>query len=155
MSQILAKKLADEFIALTDIQCSYKFMNKGKNHNPTTLKKGQEQGVYVFLKNDNICFKVGKAGTNSQARWNSHHYRLNKTKSSLSGSIIKNIENFKSFFDSSIHYEIDTLNNTNMKNWIKDNISRIEFKISNKESIYALDLLEKYIAFKLKPIYEG
>jgi len=155
MSQELAEKLTDEFKKISDIECSCEFFNKGKRHIPTTLKKGQEQGVYVFLKNEKICFKVGKAGTNSQARWNSHHYRLNKTKSSLPSSIKNDITKFKSFFDPSIHNEIDNLNNANIKNWIKNNLSRIEFKMSNTESTYALDLLEKFIAFKLEPIYEG
>ena len=126
MSQKLAETLAREFEEISNIQCSYEFFNKGESHEPTTLKKGQEQGVYVFLQNENICFKVGKAGPNSQARWNSHHYKLNKTKSSLSGSIKNDLEKFKSFFDSSVHNEIDNLNNNNIKYWIRNNLSRIE-----------------------------
>ena len=148
MSEKLAELLTSEFKKISNIQCSYKFLMKGESHKPSTLKKGEEQGVYVFLQNEDICFKVGKAGTNSQARWNSHHYRLNKTKSSLPGSIKNDLEKFKFFFDSSIHNEIDNLDKNNIKYWIRNNLSRIEFKMSSKESIYALDLLEKYIAFK-------
>lgn len=63
-------------------------MEKGTNHRPTALSD-EQRGVYVFLRNA-ICFKVGKAGPKSKARWNSHHYNLGKaTQSTLPKSIIK------------------------------------------------------------------
>ena len=43
----------------------------------------------------------------------------------------------------------------NSKKWIQNNISRIEFKMSSKESDIALNLLEALIQFRLNPIYEG
>ena len=55
-----------------------------------------------------------------------------------------------------MHEELDNLEEQkNSKIWIQNNISRIEFKISSKESDIALNLLEAFIQFKLNPIYEG
>jgi hypothetical protein len=63
------------------------------------LIKGREKGVYVFFK-DNVCFKVGKAGTESQARWNSHHYNLYKsTPSTFTKSFLIDLPNFINYFD--------------------------------------------------------
>jgi len=129
-------------------------MEKGDSHKPTTLSK-DKKGVYVFLLG-NHCFKVGKAGSKSQARWNSHHYNLDETTpSTLSKSIKKDLDRFKSFFSELKHDEIDKLNKNNIKEWIQNNISRIEFIISEKESDYALNFLEAFVQFKLRPEYEG
>ncbi len=78
MSQNLANKLKKEFLEITNITCEATFMEKGESHKPTTLKS-YEKGVYVFLLNDKTCFKVGKAGSKSPARWNSHHYNIDKS----------------------------------------------------------------------------
>jgi hypothetical protein len=43
----------------------------------------------------------------------------------------------------------------NLKEWIRKNISRIEFVISEECSDYGLNLLEALIQFELNPIYEG
>lgn len=154
MNQNLAEEIAQEFYKITSIKCNAIFMKKGENHFPTSLQKN-EQGVYVFLI-ENKCFKVGKAGAKSQARWNSHHYNLDKTTpSTFSKTLIKDKENFKLNFNHSQQKEIDNLNPKNIKKWIKNNISRIEFKISNSESKFSLSLLESLVQYKLEPIYEG
>ena len=54
------------------------------HHSISKLEKG-EQGVYIFLVGDKHYLKVGKVGCNSDARWNSHHYTLNRTASALPG----------------------------------------------------------------------
>ena len=156
MSQELANKLKEEFKQITNITCEATFMEKGENHKPTTLKK-DEQGVYVFLLDENTCFKVGKAGPKSPARWNSHHYNIDEsTPSTFTKSILKDLDKFKTYFDSSLHSEIDNIKEQkNSKEWIQNNISRIEFKISSQESAFALNLLEALIQFRLQPIYEG
>jgi len=71
VSQELANKLQEEFEMLTEIKCKATYMKKGKKYKPTPLPNGFK-GVYVFLLNENICFKVGKANSNSKARWSSH-----------------------------------------------------------------------------------
>lgn len=154
MSQNLANRLKDEFVRLTGVECTAVYMEMGENHVPTTLGTS-EKGVYVFLYG-NYCFKVGKAGANSQARWNSHHYNLdNTTPSTLPKSITKDTSRFKRFFPVEKHAEIDNLSPDNVKEWIQNNISRIEFKISNNESDFALNLLESLLQFRLMPEYEG
>jgi hypothetical protein len=42
-----------------------------------------------------------------------------------------------------------------LKEWIRENMSRIEFLIPGDASCYGLTLLEAFIQFKLNPIYEG
>ena len=154
MKQNLANRLKTEFFNFTGIDCSALYMEMGQAHIPTALKN-DEKGVYVFLYGSH-CFKVGKAGPKSQARWNSHHYNLDKkTPSTFPKSIQKDVERFKRFFPVEKHEEIDGLNPNNIKEWIRCNISRIEFKISSSESDYALNFLESLIQFRLMPEYEG
>lgn len=129
-------------------------MRNGKDHKPTTLSN-DKKGVYVFI-SGKYCFKVGKAGSNSQARWNSHHYNLDETTpSTFPKSIIKDKKRFKTFFPSNKHNEIDNLNKNNIKDWIQNNISRMEFIVSANESNFALNLLEALTQFRLMPEYEG
>lgn len=114
-----------------------------------------EKGVYVFLYG-NYCFKVGKAGNRSQARWNSHHYNLDATTpSTFPKSIQKDVIRFKHFFPAEKHSEIDNLTSENIKDWIRSNTSRMEFKIDSSESDYALNFLESLLQFRLMPEYEG
>ena len=154
MSQNLADRLKAEFVNLTGVECTAVYMEMGESHIPTTLSKS-EKGVYVFLYG-NYFFKVGKAGANSQARWNSHHYNLDKkTPSTFPKSIKKDTSRFKHFFPAEKHSEIDNLSRGNVKDWIRNNISRMEFKISSNESDFALDLLESLLQFRLMPEYEG
>ncbi|MBF0232978.1 MAG: hypothetical protein HQK65_08060 [Desulfamplus sp.] len=77
MNQKIANTIKAEFERLTSVDVSVTFMQKGKSHNPTTLQTGW-CGVYAFM-NEKCCFKVGKAGAKSKARWNSHHYNLDKS----------------------------------------------------------------------------
>jgi len=184
MSQELANQIVKEFKAITNINCTATFMKKGKEHNPTTLSPKQK-GVYVFLLNKDICFKVGKANSNSQARWNSHHYNVDKkTTSTFTKSILNNLDLLKKYFNNkdieefelilknySINQkqfkkEIQKLDSDivkklskelNLKNWIKNNINRIEFLLDNIDNEIDFDsnLLEALIQFKLQPIFEG
>lgn len=50
---------------------------------------------------------------------------------------------------------MELINNSNVKNWIRKNLSRIEFKISSKESKIALNLLEDLVQFYFPPLHEG
>lgn len=152
--EIRIQKIISDFKNITDIDVVYKIMFKGKDHKPTSLSKGY-CGVYVFF-NEDTCFKVGKAGTKSQARWNSHHYNLdNSTPSTLPKSIITKKDLFKSKFPSDKHIEIDGLSKANIKKWIKNNLSRIEFTMKYEENHYGLALLEALVQFSFKPIFEG
>ena len=154
MSQLIADSIKAEFEQLTQIQITAVFMAKGHTHSPTTLQAGM-CGVYAFL-GDACCFKVGKAGTKSKARWNSHHYNLDgTTPSTLPKSIIKNKTRFKREFPIDKHREIDALSKSNIQDWIKNNMSRIEFLLKEDGETFALNLLEALAQFRLKPIFEG
>ena len=154
MSHVLAEELKMEFEKLTNITCRAQYFEKGNTHKPTTLKM-DEKGVYVFL-TENYCFKVGKAGPKSQARWNSQHYNLDtSTPSTFPKSIMQNLNRFKKFFPKNKHAEIDELCKQNIKQWIKENVSRIEFVIFANEPKHALNLLEALVQFRLRPKYEG
>lgn len=154
MSQDIANLIKMEFENLTRMKVSATYMAKGQAHKPTTLQTGM-CGVYVFM-NDQHCFKVGKAGSNSKARWNSHHYNLDKTTpSTLPKSILKNKTKFKECFPGESHQEIDALEKSNFPEWIKGNMSRIEFLLEDNGDSFVLNLLEALVQFRLKPIFEG
>ena len=65
------------------------------------------------------------------------------------------LENFKTFFPVHAKRDLEKINKRQIKNWIQNNMSRIEFKISSKESSIALNLLEALVQFNFPPIYEG
>jgi preprotein translocase subunit Sec63 len=65
------------------------------------------------------------------------------------------LENFKTFFPVYAKRDLEKINKRQIKNWIQNNMSRIEFKISSKESSIALNLLEALVQFNFPPIYEG
>ena len=154
MNQEVADRIKVEFERLTGIPVTANYMPMGEAHKPTTLKKGT-CGVYVFL-TDKHCFKVGKAGSKSNARWSSQHYSYDeRLGSSLPKSILKNREDFKKYFPSELHQEIDALEKSTLQSWIKSNLSRIEFLIEDTRKPYALSLLEALAQFHLKPIFEG
>ena len=154
MTQDLATSLQVEFLQITGIKVDARFIAMGLSHQPSSLPSGM-QGVYVFL-TDSHCFKVGKAGPKSKARWNSHHYNLDETTpSAFTKSIVKNRAKFKSYFPDSRHSEIDRLEKSNIGDWIKNNISRIELLLPQSEGRYALGLLEALVQYRLKPEYEG
>lgn len=154
MTQELAGRLQLEFLQITGIKVEARYFTKGPLHQPSALPSGS-QGVYVFL-TDFHCFKVGKAGPKSKARWNSHHYNLDEsTPSAFTKSIIKNRERFKSYFSESQHTEIDQLEKSNIGDWIRNNISRIELLLPESEGGYALNLLEALVQYRLNPKYEG
>ncbi|GAB3543391.1 hypothetical protein GCM10027343_16720 [Noviherbaspirillum agri] len=154
MSQEIANAIKSEFEQLTSIRVAATYMSKGAAHIPTSLRTGAS-GVYVFMSGER-CFKVGKAGPKSKARWNSHHYNLDETTpSTLPKSILKHKAEFKCHFPSEVHNEIDTLDKSNIQEWIRNNMCRIEFLLTDSSDVFALNLLEALAQFRLKPIFEG
>lgn len=149
----LVKKINTQYSEITGINCHYNIIEKGENHIPSILEKGK-QGVYVFYNND-ICYKVGKAGPKSKARWNSHHYNLDlSTPSTMPKSILKDLLSFKQLFAKEQKNDLENLNSKNIKSWVRNNCSRIEFKISDSESKFSLGLLESIVQFYFNPIFE-
>lgn len=154
MNQDIADRIKAEFERITGVTVSATFMDKGEAHSPTMLKKGF-CGVYAFMAGE-YCFKVGKAGPKSKARWNSHHYNLDETTpSTLPKSIRKNLATFKNIFPREQHGEIDALDKATIQDWIKTNLGRIEFLIADSGDNFTLNLLEALAQYHLKPIFEG
>lgn len=148
------EKIVKIFTEITKSKIDVTIMDKGDTHRATTLKKGTH-GVYIFF-NENVCFKVGKAGLKSKARWNSQHYCLDETTpSTLSKSIIGNRDVFKAYFTTEKHIEIDNLNKENIREWMQDNLCRVEFIIADGENKNELNLLEAISIYELNPIFEG
>lgn len=154
MNQEMADEISRSFESITGVQLDAKFMQNGDEHKPTTLQQGK-CGVYAFM-NEKRCFKVGKAGANSPARWNSHHYNLDgSTPSTMPKSIQKHTKEFKAFFPEGMHSEIEQLKAENIKGWVKNNLSRMEFLIDSCDDATILNLLEAIVQFNLKPLFEG
>lgn len=116
----------------------------GENHNQKKLPNGQI-AVYIFRNpNCDICYKVGKVGTNSNARYQVQHYSPNSSKSNLANSIL----NDPKLNDNE---EIQL----NVGEWIKKNTTRTNILLKAEKGIFALNLLEAFVQNRLNPIYEG
>jgi hypothetical protein len=147
-------EICETFKSITNIVVSVEIMDNPERHNPSRLTNG-EMGVYVFYKNDN-CFKVGKAGSKSKARWNSHHYHIDKGANSVLAKKIKNdMGNFKQYFPVIQQSKLDSMDDKDYNLWIKTNISRVELKLSSNCTKFELNLLEAISIYMLNPIYEG
>lgn len=154
MNQHVADLIKAKFERLTGIVISAKYMEKGHTHCPTMLQAGM-CGVYAFT-TETHCFKVGKAGPKSKARWNSHHYCLDETTpSTMTKSIMKHKVKVKAFFPQPKHAEINALSKETIQAWVKNNLARIEFLMPMQSDNFALGLLEALAQYRLKPIFEG
>ena len=116
----------------------------GKNHIPTNLPSGY-MAVYIFINEfEGKCYKVGKVGTNSNARYQSQHYTSASSGSNLAKSILN---------DYSLNDKIEI--QENVGTWIKQNTTRINLKLKSNRGAFALSLLEAFVQNRLKPKYEG
>jgi hypothetical protein len=110
---------------------------------PSALPPGR-MAVYVFFWNGQ-CLKVGKAGPKSQARFTSQHYIAASSNSNLAKSLIA--------------YHGDTgfpgISESNVGEWIKVNVGRVNFLLDVGCGIPVLTLLESFLQCRLKPRFEG
>jgi len=144
-------KLKNEFTELYNIKCKIDVMSPGAEHKPSKLINATK-GVYIFFFND-ICLKVGKSGPNSQARWKYQHYNQSGAQSNLANSLLS-VEDLSKKLNVNIN-EIESLNSNDIKQWIINNLFRVEVIIENVEEDFSVNLLEAFLLFKLKPIFEG
>lgn len=99
MSQAIANSIKSDIKRWADIDCTACYMEKGIEHKPSKLISGKEKGVYVFVLNEEVCFKVGKAGSGSAARWDSQHYNFDKsTPSTFTKSFLSDLQRFSTYF---------------------------------------------------------
>ena len=131
--------LAGLSIPLSDIEVEYR---PAPHEQPKTLPPGR-MAVYVFMFGDR-CLKVGKAGPNCAARFCSQNYG-SSAPSTLAKSLVKR----------QAEIEVRNLNALNVKEWILDNTTRVNFLIPSQYGVFALSLLEVFVQCRLQPEFEG
>lgn len=117
-------------------------IDRGQPHVPMPLPKNK-RAVYMFI-HENHFLKIGKAGVNSNARFQSQHYNHKSVSSNLAKSIL-NDKDMKSY----------KLNEENISSWIKNNCRRIDILIDSNTSVFKMDLIEAILHYKYEPKYEG
>ncbi len=110
---------------------------------PSSLPTGKI-AVYLFFF-DGKCLKVGKVGPKSAARYTRQHYVSQSSKSNLAKSILR--------FPDKI--PIPPVKPECIEEWIKDHIDRINILFPEEWGIPFLTLVEAFLQFWLKPVYEG
>lgn len=152
MKEETIENIIDDFIKVCELakiemtkkDITIERLTAGRNHIPTNLPAGN-MAVYIFVNDvEENCYKVGKVGANSNARYQSQHYSASSSKSNLAKSILN---------DYSLNHILEI--QENVGTWIKQNTTRINLKLSANKGIFALNLLEAFIQNRLKPKYEG
>lgn len=132
-------ELAGVRLAGEDISCEV----LSAPHTPTSLPAGK-MAVYVFLWGDR-CLKVGKAGLNSGARYLSQHYNPQSCQSNLAKSLI----------EKGHLIDVTGLKGSNVKAWIKQKTTRINYLLDQGVGVHMLSLFEAFAQCCLKPKFEG
>ena len=112
-------------------------------HKPEKLHKGK-RAIYGFGVDDH-WLKIGKAGGNSNARFQSQHYNPRSANSNLASSILKDGE-------SPI---VPTLSENTVGEWIKKNCYRFNVLFGAHHADELATFMEAFFIFCLKPRYEG
>ncbi len=101
--------------------------------------------TYIFYWKDK-CLKVGKAGENSNSRYQSQHYSVNANGSTLA----KSLQNEPEF-----HAMVGAHPNTNWENWIKENTTRYNILIPANFGAKFLHFAEAFFILKCNPMFEN
>lgn len=117
-------------------------LDRGIPHKLTKLNE-DFMVVYTFAF-QGLYLKIGKAGPQSFARVNSHHYNPGSSNSNLAKSILADP-----------HFGKFALTNENIKDWIKNNTTRIDILIEKRLGIFVLNFVEACLHLKYQPKYEG
>lgn len=120
----------------------YDIIDLGIPHKPKGLPYGK-MGVYTFSYKDRFL-KIGKAGSNSGARFLSQHYNPKSANSTLAASLIRD----------SAMAEFGLIEG-NVKDWIKQNCRRIDIVMDSTLGVFALELVEAVLHYHYEPKYEG
>lgn len=125
-------------------------------HKPHGLPDGK-CAVYVFSLSESLgkrcvagtgrVLKIGKAGSNSNARFQSHHYGAGRAPSTLAATLLRSRVLWP-------YLGIEELRNTDVGNWIKENTGRDNFYLDADDDD-ALPELERYLKGRLSPVFEG
>jgi hypothetical protein len=117
-------------------------LDRGVPHKTSTLPKGR-MAIYSFIYQDRFL-KIGKAGPNSNARFNSQHYDPKNSQSNLAKSLLADPK--------LVELNLDV---TTIKEWIITNTRRIDFLVDATLGIFVLNLIEAFLHLKYRPKYEG
>ena len=124
---------------------SYYIEDAGCPHKQSVLPKGYAS-IYIFAYSSGAKYeylKIGKANINSAARFTSQHYGFNAP-STLARSICSDAE----FRQMGITQE-------NVKEWMQNNLHRINILIRAEQGKAATALVEAILHYKFRPRYEG
>ena len=113
------------------------------HHPPSSLPHGK-MAVYIFFWNEK-CLKVGKVGSNSNARYTSQHYNPRSSNSNLAKSISLSKDKLG----------LTDISEANVGTWIRSNTDRINILLGSHHGIPVLTLLESFLQCRLRPYYEG
>lgn len=127
-------------VAITEDQVQ--ILDRGVPHIPKSLPPGKF-GIYTFSF-ENKFLKIGKAGSSSNARFLSQHYRPSSSNSNLAKSILMDAE-----------FERYSLSEENINVWIKQNVRRIDILVDASLGIFVLNLIEAFLHVYYQPKFEG
>ena len=113
-------------------------------HKPPSRLPLGTMAVYVFSYGPEFL-KVGKVGPKSQARYTSQHYNPRSAQSTLARSLL----------DDADIQDLGSADEATIGAWIKANVDRVNFIVSDSLGIHVLTLLESFLQCRLKPRYEG
>lgn len=124
---------------------SYYIEDAGCPHKQSSLPKGYA-AIYIFVyEAEAKCeyLKIGKANACSTARFTSQHYGLSAP-STLAKSICSD-EDFRQM----------GINQENIKEWMLNNLHRVNIFISEEQGKAMTELIEAILHYKFRPRYEG
>lgn len=124
---------------------NYYIEDLGCPHIQPKLPKGYS-AVYIFVYengNEYEFLKIGKANSKSAARFNYQHYGFS-VPSTLAKSLCSD-EEFKS----------KGINEDNVKNWMLNNLHRINILLDSTCGKAATELVESVFHYKFRPRFEG
>jgi hypothetical protein len=119
-------------------------VDRGCPHEPEPLPSGM-MAVYIFIYNDEIL-KIGKVGSQSNARFVYQHYIPKSSKSNLAKSLLS---------DSQSPISPDGIDDQSIGAWMKSKLQRIDILVEKSAGMPVLTLLEAFLQCRFSPRYEG
>ena len=125
-------------------------------HRASPLPKGW-QGVYMF-RYSSVWLKVGKAGPNSNARWQSQHYSPRAAVSNLAYSLLRyarpaEVEDPR--LPASLKVQLERVGPDEIGDWIKQHTARCNLLLDARVDQSVLAHLENLAIAALRPVFEG
>lgn len=118
-------------------------------HVPPPLPAGY-QAIYVFscIGPAAPVLKVGKAGANSNARFQFQHYSTTSAQSTLAQSLCNHPEQWPTL-------GISALTAATVGAWLKQQTDRDHFFLPAAADPFLVNLLEAFLHGRLRPLFEG